>query len=75
MAYAALHLDGEADTWYQSVQLEQQDILWVNFARLLCHRFTKGGYENLEGQFNKLTQRGNVDDYITEFETYCGSES
>lgn len=47
--YAALHLDGEADTWYQSVQLEHHDLLWVDFARLVCHRFTRGGYENLEG--------------------------
>lgn len=35
---------------------------------MVCHRFTRGGYENLEGQFNKLTQKGRVDDYITQFE-------
>lgn len=66
--YAALHLDGETDTWYQSTQLEEIDILWTEFARLVCHRFTKGGYEKLEGQFNKLQQRGRVDEYITQFE-------
>lgn len=40
----------------------------MKFARLVCHKFTRGGYENLEGQFNKLVQKGKVDDYITQFE-------
>lgn len=40
----------------------------MDFARLVCHIFTKGGYENLEGQFNKLVQGGKVDEYITQFE-------
>lgn len=43
-------------------------MLWSDFARLVCHRFTRGGYENLEGQFNKLVQKGRVDEYITQFE-------
>lgn len=42
--------------------------MWLEFTRLVCHRFTKGGYENLEGQFNKLLQKGKVDEYITQFE-------
>lgn len=31
VVYAALHLNGEADTWYQSLQLEHHDLLWVDF--------------------------------------------
>ncbi|KAL8092282.1 hypothetical protein AgCh_034538 [Apium graveolens] len=31
-------------------------------------RFLKVGYENVVGQFNKLTQRGMVEDYITQFD-------
>lgn len=58
VVYAALHLDREADTWYQSVQLEYHDFLWVEFARLVCHMFTRGGYENLEGYLINLSRRG-----------------
>lgn len=34
----------------------------------MYHRFSKRGYENIIGQFNKLTQKGKVEEYINQFE-------
>lgn len=76
--YAALYLEGETDVWYQALQDELPWLLWDEFVHQLCHRFTKGGHENMTGQFNKLMQRGRVDDYIRKFEelkTYMLSQN
>lgn len=50
------------------MQLKHHDLMLAEFSRLACHRFTKGGYENLESQFNKMLQKNKVDEYITEFQ-------
>lgn len=72
VVYAALYLEGEADRWYQTVQEIHPYISWDNFVALLLQRFSTGSQENLIGQFNKLTQKGSVDDYIAEFEDLRG---
>lgn len=66
--YAALYLEGEADVWYQSLQEEQPGLLWEEFISHICQRFATRGYENLVGQFNKLTQKGKVEEYVKFFE-------
>lgn len=43
-------------------------LLWNEFSTLVCNRFSKIGYDNLVGQFNKLVQKGKVEDYITKFD-------
>lgn len=65
---AALHMEGEADIWYRCLETENFNLLWPEFVTLVCKRFAKSGYENLVGQFNKLTQKGRVDDYICQFD-------
>lgn len=66
--YATLHLEGEADIWYQTIQTEQPGLNWESFIEFLYQRFSKGGYENIVGQFNKLIQRGRVEEYIGQFD-------
>lgn len=66
--FPTLHCDSEADIWVQIVQREQPRLLWEQFIALVYHIFSEGGYENIIGQFNKLTQRGNVEEYINQFE-------
>lgn len=66
--YAAMYLDGEADIWYQALQDEHPWLVWKEFVHHISNQFAKGGHENLQGQFNKLMQRGKVDDYIRKFE-------
>lgn len=56
--YAALYMEGEADTWYQALEEQIPWINWDEFVGQVCHRFGKGGHENLTGQFNKLVQKG-----------------
>lgn len=66
--FATLHCEGEADIWVQTVQGEQPGLTWEYFVELVYHRFSKVGYENIIGQFNKLTQKGTVEEYINQFE-------
>lgn len=61
-------MEEEADIWYRTVEREKHNLLWPEFSTMVCHRFSKVGYENIVGQFNKLTQRGKVDDYINQFD-------
>ncbi|XP_074346537.1 uncharacterized protein LOC141685327 [Apium graveolens] len=65
---AALHMEDDADIWYRTVEEEKHNLLWPEFSKLVCQRFNKGGYENVVGQFNKLIQKGTVDDYINQFD-------
>lgn len=39
---------------------------WIS--RLVCQRFSKSGYKNIAGLFNKLIQKGSVDEYINKFD-------
>lgn len=42
--------------------------MWEEFISHICQRFATRGYENLVGQFNKLTQKGKVEEYVKIFE-------
>lgn len=61
-------MDGEADVRYRCVEREKYNLLWPEFVSLVCQRFAKSGYENLVGQFNKLTQKNRIDEYIYQFD-------
>lgn len=50
------------------MELEKPQLLWPEFVKLVCQRFSTAGYENIVGQFNKLTQKGKVEEYITQFD-------
>lgn len=63
-----LHMENDADIWYRTVEREKTNVLWPEFCNMVCQRFSKIGYENVVGQFNKLTQKGKVKDYITQFD-------
>lgn len=54
--------------WYRSLEEEKPALLWSEFMEMVCNRFSKVGYENLVGQFNKLVQKGRVEEYITQFD-------
>lgn len=65
---AAIHMASDADIWYRTIEREKTNLLWPEFCHLVCQRFSKSGYENVVGQFNKLTQKGKVEEYITQFD-------
>ncbi|KAL8135097.1 hypothetical protein AgCh_009933 [Apium graveolens] len=60
--------EGEADVWYRSIEDKKPSLCWNEFSILICDRFSKVGYENLVGQFNKLVPKGKVEEYITQFD-------
>lgn len=68
IVFASLYLEGPADHWFQTIQLEQPDLTWETLVDLLLQRFSSGNQENLVGRFNKLVQKGTVAEYIAEFE-------
>lgn len=72
VVFTTLHLEGEADFWFQTLQVEQPGITWGQFIEQLLQRFSSGSQENLVGKFNKLTQTGSVRAYIEEFEELRG---
>lgn len=65
---AALYMEGEADIWFRTIEREKPSLLWPEFTVLVCRRFSKLGYENIVSQFNKLTQKGKVEEYIGQFD-------
>lgn len=72
IAFASLYLEGPADHWFQTIQVEQPCLTWEAFVDLLLQRFSSGNQENLVGRFNKLVQKGTVAEYIAEFEELRG---
>lgn len=46
----------------------EPNVLYPEFEMLVCKRFFKIGYENVVGKFNKLTQKGKVEEYINQFD-------
>lgn len=62
--YATLHMEGDVGIWFQTIKGEYPALLWEQFIELLYQRFSKKGYENIIGQFNKLTQKGRVEKHF-----------
>lgn len=67
---ASIHLRGDAVAWYRWLRNSLgDDLTWRQFSTALCKRF--GSRKNLDpmSALSKLTQKGTVSSYITEFET------
>ena len=61
------YLEGKVDVWFEGlIQGNGSHIDWEEFSQDLCRRF--GSKEDIVEEFNKLTQDGNMDDYIEKFE-------
>ncbi|XP_027183811.1 uncharacterized protein LOC113782099 [Coffea eugenioides] len=65
---AEMFLEGKADNWFQGVKLVKPGILWGEFSELLCERFSGGSSRDIVEEFNKLQQRGSVEEYEEKFE-------
>lgn len=72
IVFASLYLEGPADHWFQTIQVEHPELTWETFVELLLQRFSSGNQENLVGKFNKLVQKGTVAEYVAEFEELRG---
>lgn len=65
---ASLYLDGTTLSWYQWMFSNGLITSWESFLEALESRFAPTFYEDPKGALFKLTQKGTVNDYLTEFE-------
>ncbi|XP_027183746.1 uncharacterized protein LOC113782033 [Coffea eugenioides] len=63
-----MFLEGKADNWFQGVKLERPQLSWTGFSDLLCERFSGKGSRDVVEEFNKLQQKGAVEEYEEKFE-------
>lgn len=60
--------EGKADNWFQGVKLERPNLSWTDFCELLCARFASKASRDVVEEFNKLQQKGTVEEYEKKFE-------
>ena len=65
---ASFYLDEAALSWYQWMFRNGFITSWSGFLQALESRFAPSYYEDPKGALFKLTQRGTVNEYLTEFE-------
>ncbi|XP_027351311.1 uncharacterized protein LOC113862423 [Abrus precatorius] len=65
---ASFYMDGAALSWFQWVHHNGLVQSWPSFLQALETRFAPSYYEDPRGLLFKLTQKGSVNDYLTEFE-------
>lgn len=65
---ASLYLDGAALSWYQWMFSNGFITSWEGFLQALESRFAPTFYDDPKGALFKLTQKGSVNEYLTEFE-------
>lgn len=64
---ASFYLDGAALSWYQWIFRNGFITSWSGFLQALESRFVPSYYNDPKGALFKLTQRGMVNEYLTEF--------
>ena len=70
--FATIHLEGEADFWFQTLQADYPVMIWKFFVEQVLLCFSSGSQENLFSKFNKLTQSTTFKAYMAEFEELRG---
>nr|KYP56595.1 hypothetical protein KK1_002839 [Cajanus cajan] len=65
---ASFYMDGPTLSWYQWMYRNGQIQTWFGFLRALETRFAPSLYDEPSGALFKLTQKGSVQQYLTEFE-------
>ncbi|XP_027076964.1 uncharacterized protein [Coffea arabica] len=65
---AEMFLEGKADNWFQGVKLVKPRLSWGEFSELLCERFSGRNSRDIVEEFNKLHQKGTIEDYEEKFE-------
>ncbi|KAF5466832.1 hypothetical protein F2P56_016722, partial [Juglans regia] len=64
----SLHMEGKALVWFQDLEESGTINSWEAFVKALVIRFGPTTYDDPMEQLAKLSQKGSVDDYKTEFE-------
>ena len=61
-------MEGRALAWFQWMTSNDQFTSWPSFLQALQARFAPSQYEDPTGSLFKLTQKGSVAQYLSEFE-------
>ncbi|KAE8690574.1 hypothetical protein F3Y22_tig00110894pilonHSYRG00006 [Hibiscus syriacus] len=65
---AAMYLMGKGETWFDGYIMQKHRVTWHEFEADLCHRFCDRNYSDIIEEFNKLMQKGSVEEYQERFE-------
>ncbi|KAK2985526.1 hypothetical protein RJ640_015851 [Escallonia rubra] len=68
VSLAAIHLEGEANDWFQAYQVGRGVITWPELIKDLSLRFEEQCFDSVVHKFNKLKQTSTVSDYQGQFE-------
>ncbi|KAL4351905.1 hypothetical protein GQ457_06G037700 [Hibiscus cannabinus] len=68
MDLASMHLEGKAETWFDGYIMQKHRLSWHEFTADLCHRFSDRTDTDVIEEFNKLIQKGSVEEYQENFE-------
>ncbi|KAL4319829.1 hypothetical protein GQ457_18G007350 [Hibiscus cannabinus] len=68
MDLASMHLEGKAETWFDGYVMQKHRLSWHEFTTDLCHRFSDRTDIDVIEEFNKLIQKGSVEEYQEKFE-------
>jgi hypothetical protein len=68
LTIASFYMDGPALSWYQSMHRNGQINSWYGLLQDRENRFAPTFYDEPSSALFKLTQRGSVNSYLTEFE-------
>lgn len=69
LTIASFYMEGPALGWFQWMSKNALISSWTSFLHALEARFAPSEYDDPKGALFKLTQKGSVHDYLTEFET------
>ncbi|KAL4271596.1 hypothetical protein GQ457_13G023790 [Hibiscus cannabinus] len=68
MEIASMYLVGKAETWFDGYIMQKNKATWHEFTTDLCHRFCNKNFNDIIEDFNKLVQKGTVEEYQEKFE-------
>lgn len=64
----SMHVEGRVDVWLHDYQESHLTTTGDQFVIDLCNRFQEEGHENIMREFGKLTQKGTIEEYQSNFE-------
>lgn len=65
---ASMHFHGRAQKWFKGFIKLKSNVTWEELAVEIMKRYPKLDPTDVVGEFNKLKQKGSVDDYLKQFE-------
>ncbi|KAK3040846.1 hypothetical protein RJ639_029190 [Escallonia herrerae] len=68
VSLAVIHLEREANDWFQAYQVGRGTIAWLDFIRNLTLRFGEQCFDSVVHRFKKLKQTSTVTEYQGQFE-------